>query len=109
MRKLAGRPAPQYLVYVGGGITSERAEFGRLVTKVPARKAGEALEKLIEYYVANGGKNHSFWAEQPIDKLRELLAGVAELSDANATAEDFIDIGADRAFEVISGEGECSA
>jgi sulfite reductase beta subunit-like hemoprotein len=109
MRKLAGRPAPQYLVYVGGGITAERAEFGRLVTKVPARKAGLALERLIEYYVANGGTSHAFWAAQPIDKLRELLADVSELADADATAEDFIDIGADRAFEVISGEGECSA
>jgi sulfite reductase (NADPH) hemoprotein beta-component len=109
MRKLAGRPAPQYLVYVGGGITSERAEFGRLVTKVPARKAGLALERLIEYYVANGGTSHAFWSAQPLDKLRELLADVAELADTDATEADFVDIGADRAFEVISGEGECSA
>jgi sulfite reductase (NADPH) hemoprotein beta-component len=109
MRKLAGRPAPQYLVYVGGGITPERAEFGRLVTKVPARRAGLALEKLIEYYVAHGGTDHSFWAAQPLDKLRELLAGVAELPDAEASDADFVDIGEDRAFEVISGEGECSA
>jgi sulfite reductase beta subunit-like hemoprotein len=109
MRKLAGRPAPQYLVYVGGGITAERAEFGRLVTKIPARRAGLALEKLIEYYVANGGTSHAFWAEQPLDKLRDLLADIAELPEAEASDADFIDIGADRAFEVISGEGECSA
>jgi sulfite reductase (NADPH) hemoprotein beta-component len=109
MRKLAGRPAPQYLVYVGGGITAERAEFGRLVTKVPARKAGLALERLIEFYVANGGTSHAFWAAQPIDTLRELLADVSELADGDASDQDFIDIGADRAFEVVSGEGECSA
>jgi sulfite reductase beta subunit-like hemoprotein len=109
MRKLAGRPAPQYLVYVGGGITSERAEFGRLVTKVPARKAGLALERLIEYYVANGGTDHTFWAAQPLDALRALLADVSELADADATDDDFVDIGADRAFEVAAGEGECSA
>jgi len=109
MRKLAGRPAPQYLVYVGGGITADKAEFGRLVTKVPARRAGAALERLIEYYVANGGTSHAFWAAEPLDALKALLADLAELPDADATADDFVDLGADRAFEVISGEGECSA
>lgn len=109
MRKLAGRPAPQYLVYVGGGITAERAEFGRLVTKVPARKAGLALERLIQYYVDHGGTSHAFWAEQPLDRLRALLADVSELADGDATEDDFIDIGADRAFQVEAGEGECSA
>jgi sulfite reductase (NADPH) hemoprotein beta-component len=109
MRKLAGRPAPQYLVYVGGGITGERADFGRLVTKVPARRAGAALERLIEHYVANGGTSHTFWATQPVDVLKSLLADLAELHDADVTEADFIDIGEDRAFEVISAEGECSA
>ena len=88
---------------------TDRAEFGRLVTKVPARKAGLALERLIEFYVANGGTSHAFWAAQPIDTLRELLADVSELADGDASDQDFIDIGADRAFEVVSGEGECSA
>ncbi|HEX8111596.1 MAG TPA: hypothetical protein VF516_27890, partial [Kofleriaceae bacterium] len=39
MRKVTGRPAPQYLVYVGGGIRADGADFGRLLGKVPARRA----------------------------------------------------------------------
>lgn len=107
MRKVAGRPAPQYLVYVGGGITPERAEFGRLVTKIPARKVEAALERLIDYYVQHGGTSHAFWATVELDALRTLLA---DLTDLDAPIEaDFVDLGEQAAFEVVSGEGECSA
>jgi sulfite reductase (ferredoxin) len=107
MRKVNGRPAPLYLVYVGGGITGERAEFGRLVTKVPARKVELALERLINYYVAKGGTSHAFWAAAPLDELRALLADLTELDAPVET--DFVDIGEAAAFEVVNQEGECSA
>ncbi|HSN29035.1 MAG TPA: nitrite/sulfite reductase, partial [Kofleriaceae bacterium] len=107
MRKLAGRPAPQYLVYVGGGITPDRAEFGRLVTKIPARKVEAALERLIDYYVANGGTSHAFWATVDLAALRTLLDDLTEIE--TPTEDDFIDIGQAAAFEVVQGEGECSA
>jgi len=109
MRKVAGRPAPLYLVYVGGGNGGDRADFGRLVCKVPARRAGDALEKLLDFYVAKGGTSHAFWAGVPLETLKDLLAPLTELSDAGATENDFIDLGETRAFEVQSGEGECSA
>jgi sulfite reductase (NADPH) hemoprotein beta-component len=109
MRKIAGRPAPQYLVYVGGGIRSDGADFGRLVSKVPARRGSQALERLVDYYIANGGKSHAFWASVPLDTLRALIADLVELGESDAIEADFIDLGETRAFEVISGEGECSA
>jgi len=109
MRKVAGRPAPQYLVYVGGHLLPERAEFGRLVGKVPARRAGATLERLLEFYIAEGATGPAFWAGVPIERLRELIADLSELPDADATPDDFIDIGEASAFEVVDGEGECSA
>lgn len=109
MRKLAGRPAPQYLVYVGGGIVADRANFGRLIGKVPARRAGATLERLLDFYIAEGATGHAFWASVPIDRLRALITDLSELTDADATEEDFIDLGESRAFEVVSGEGECAS
>ena len=108
MRKIAGRPAPQYLVYAGGGITTTRAEFGRLIGKVPARRAGATLERLLDLYVAEGGTGPAFFASVPIDRLRALIADLEKLSDAEATAGDFIDVGEHAAFEVLAGEGECA-
>jgi sulfite reductase beta subunit-like hemoprotein len=108
MRKVAGRPAPQYLVYVGGGITTTKAEFGRLIGKVPARRAGAALERLLDFYVAEGGTGAQFFASVPTDKLRSLIADLEKLPEADATAEDFIDVGEETPFEVLAGEGECA-
>lgn len=109
MRKLAGRPAPQYLVYVGGGIAGDRAEFGRLIGKVPVRRAAAALERLLDFYVAEGATGHGFWTRVPADRLKQLIADLVELPDAQATEDDFIDLGQTAAFEVQTAEGECSA
>jgi sulfite reductase (NADPH) hemoprotein beta-component len=109
MRKVGGRPAPQYLVYVGGGITSDHANFGKLIGKVPARRASQALERLLDYYIANSGKDHTFWQTAPADELKRLIADLDKLSDVDATEADFIDLGETKAFDVQTSEGECSA
>ena len=109
MRKLAGRPAPQYLVYVGGGIRADGADFGRLVSKVPARRAAAALERLLDFYIAAGATSHAFWGTVTIDTLRSLIADLTELREADATEADFIDLGDTTAFEVITQEGECAS
>jgi sulfite reductase (NADPH) hemoprotein beta-component len=109
MRKVSGRPAPQYLVYVGGGIRADGADFGRLVSKVPARRAAATLERLLDFYIREGGTSHAFWATVPIDTLRGLIADLTELADADAVEADFVDLGEATAFEVISGEGECAS
>ena len=108
MRKVAGRPAPQYLVYVGGGIRADRAEFGRLIGKVPARRAGATLERLLDFYIAEGATGPAFWASVPTDRLRAVIADLEKLADADAIEDDFIDLGESRAFEINTGEGECA-
>lgn len=109
MRKVAGRPAPQYLVYVGGAIRAERAEFGRLIGKVPARRAAATVERLLDFYIREGATGPAFWRGVPLERLKALIADLAELADADATADDFVDLGESRAFEVVSGEGECAS
>jgi sulfite reductase (NADPH) hemoprotein beta-component len=109
MRKIAGRPAPQYLVYVGGGIRADRAEFGRLLGKVPARRVATALERLLDFYIAEGATGLAFWASVPIERLRALIADLEKLADKDAIPEDFIDLGEAHAFEVQTGEGECAS
>ncbi len=109
MRKIAGRPAPQYLVYVGGGVGPDRADFGRLIGKVPVRRAAATVERLLDFYVAEGATSRAFWHSVPVDRLKTLISDLTELSDADAVEEDFIDLGQSIAFEVQTSEGECSA
>jgi sulfite reductase beta subunit-like hemoprotein len=108
MRKLAGKAAPQYLVYVGGGIRSDGADFGRLIGKVPARRAAATVERLLDFYVAEGATGRDFWQKVPADKLKATIADLTELKDADATDEDFVDLGETRAFEVVTMDGECA-
>lgn len=109
MRKVAGRPAPQYLVYVGGGIRAEGADFGRLIGKVPARRAAATVERLLDFYIREGATSHAFWTRVPIETLRGLIADLSELRDADAVEADFIDLGEATAFELVDGEGECAS
>jgi sulfite reductase (ferredoxin) len=110
MRKVAGRAVPQYLVYLGGGIRKDGADFGRLVAKVPARRAPIALTRLLELYVAEGnGRGAAFWKELTNDRVKTLFGDLTELNESNVTDEDFIDLGQTTTFEVISQEGECAA
>ena len=109
MRKLAGRPAPQYLVYVGGGLRADGADFGRLVTKVPARRAAATLERLLDFYIREGATSHAFWASVPMETLRGVIGELTELREEDAIEADFIDLGETAAFEVVSGEGECAS
>ncbi|HUQ04048.1 MAG TPA: nitrite/sulfite reductase [Kofleriaceae bacterium] len=109
MRKLAGKAAPQYLVYVGGGISADKADFGRLIGKVPARRAAATVERLLDFYVAEGGTSRDFWQKVPADKLKATIQDLTELKDADATDEDFVDLGETRAFEVVTMDGECAA
>ena len=50
MKKVGGQPAPHYMVMVGGGVADGYTSFGRLAAKVPARRAVDALEKLLQLY-----------------------------------------------------------
>ena len=109
MRKVAGRPAPQYLVYVGGGIRADGADFARLLGKVPARRAAATALRLLDFYLAEGATGPAFWSTVPLDRLRALIADLEKLPDADAIEDDFVDLGESRAFEVQSGEGECAS
>jgi sulfite reductase beta subunit-like hemoprotein len=109
MRKLKGRAAPLYLLYLGGGIRPDGADFGKLVAKIPARRVGDALERLLDFYIASGGTSHKFWHTVPLDTVKALIADLTEINDTNATELDFVDHGEATAFEVVTGEGECAA
>jgi len=112
VRKLDGRAVPQYFVMVGGGVTDGQAHFARLAAKVPARRSGEALERLVGLYRSEGLPGETakaFFRRVEIPKVKALLADLEALTPENATPTDFQDLGEDEAFEVGTLEGECSA
>jgi sulfite reductase (NADPH) hemoprotein beta-component len=107
-----GRAVPQYFVMVGGGITDGRAHFARIAAKVPARRSGEALERLVGLYRSESREGETARASfQRVDlpRVKLLLADLETIDAATATPTDFVDIGDEAEFKVEAMEGECSA
>ncbi|MGC3999347.1 MAG: nitrite/sulfite reductase [Anaeromyxobacter sp.] len=107
-RKVDGRPAPQYFVLVGGGDAGDgKAAFGRIAAKVPARRAPEAVARLLGLYQrerAAGEDASRFFRRLPADQVKALLRDLEPLDPAAVDPQDFVDLGDDQPF-VVTSEG----
>ncbi len=109
-RKLGGRSVPQYFVLLGGSSAPGTATFGRLAAKVPARRAAEAVDRLVSLYLAErrpGEAAGPFFA-RAFDQAKALLAPLETLDLEDARAEDFVELGASEAFRPQTLDGDCA-
>jgi sulfite reductase (NADPH) hemoprotein beta-component len=112
VRKVDGRPVPQYHLYLGGGFGAEQAQFGRLAAKLPARRVPEAVARLTELYGReriDGEAPETFLARLEPARVQALLGDLEKLDAQDARPEDFVDLGEEKAFAVETSEGECAA
>ena len=111
LRKVDGRAVPQYFIQVGGGIDAAGTTFGRLAAKVPARRAPEALERLVRLYATTRQEGESpvaFFRRIEVTTVKALLADLELLTAATASETDFIDLGETTEFRPSTTEGECA-
>jgi sulfite reductase (NADPH) hemoprotein beta-component len=112
IRKLGERAVPQYFVMIGGGADGEGASFGRVAAKIPARRAPEAVDRLVDLYQAerrNGERLADFYRRADLARVKDVLSDLERLTDAEARPEDFIDLAEDHEFTPEVMDGECSA
>jgi sulfite reductase (NADPH) hemoprotein beta-component len=112
VRRLGDRVAPQYFVMVGGEVDDSGAEFARLAAKIPARRVGVALERLLELYRsdrAEGETATSFFRRLDLAVVKDLLADLEALTPEGAAPADYVDLGENAEFKMEVLEGECSA
>jgi sulfite reductase (NADPH) hemoprotein beta-component len=112
LRKVGGKPAPHYFVMVGGGVQNGITTFGRHVATVPARRAFDALERLVQLYRTEGREADgplAFFRSVEAPRVKALLADLEKLAPEAATEQDFIDLAEDHAFNPEVMDGECSA
>jgi sulfite reductase (NADPH) hemoprotein beta-component len=111
LRKLDGRPLPQYFVMAGGGVHPDGATFGRVVAKIPARRAPAALERLARLYATEHRGDETaaaFFNRTEMARLKALLADLEPLTAETAKPDDFIDLAESTAFTPETMEGECA-
>ncbi len=95
MRKVGGKAVAQYIVYVGGGIDAGGARFARMVTKIPVRRLPIALDRLVTLYTAHkhdGEGADAFFARVALEDVKATLAGLDEMTVADVTADDYLDL-----------------
>jgi sulfite reductase beta subunit-like hemoprotein len=112
VRRLGETVLPQYFVMLGGGVGDEGARFARLAAKIPARRVPQAVERLLQLYVAEretGEPAAAFFARADLARVKSVLADLEALDRDQASAEDFVDLGDQAAFKLETLEGECSA
>jgi len=112
IRRLGERAVPQYFVMVGGRADGEDAAFGRIAAKIPARRAPEAVDRLVRLYVSerrDGERLADFFVRTDVSRVKTVLADLERLTEADARPEDFIDLAEDPEFAPVVLDGECSA
>jgi sulfite reductase (NADPH) hemoprotein beta-component len=112
VRKLGDKVVPQYFVMLGGGVEGGRSTFGRLAAKVPARRIPQAVDRLVALYAAErteGETAPAYFRRVDLARAKGLLADLEALTLADASPEDFIDLGEQEEFKVETQEGECMA
>lgn len=112
LRKIGGRPAPHYFLMIGGGAAGDAATFGRHVATLPARRAPEAVDRLVELYRTDHEPAETplaFFRRVEVAKVKSVLADIEKLAPEAAAENDFIDLAEDHAFNPEIMDGECSA
>jgi sulfite reductase (ferredoxin) len=111
IRKLDGRPVPQYFVLVGGALDAEGATFGRVAAKIPARRMTDVIDRLIELYDVShqpGESATAFFKRIDLGTVKSTIGDLEKMDSAAATDQDFIDLGETTAFQPEVMEGECA-
>ena len=82
------------------------------MAKIPARRTPEAVDRLIAHYERHrnpGELPRGYFQRLDLAEARALVSDLAELTEATARPEDFIDLDSDVPFDVVALDGECAA
>ena len=112
VRRVGGKAVPEYMLHLGGGVDADGAQFGRQGVRVPARRAPEALLRivaLIDREKLAGERAVTTLRRLEIDAIKEALGDVLVVTEQSLAAEEYLDVGTDQPFAVHTGEGECAA
>ncbi len=109
--KVGVQHLPCYQILVGGRTAEGQATFGKRLLRVPARRAPEAVKRLLKLYQEQQQPDESFTAfvdRVGLETLEGALADLADLTNTAAQPELFIDFGETEPFVLEAGKGECA-
>ena len=111
--KVGDRQMPAYIPHIGGNYEGGEIVYGtRLKSRIPAKRAPEAVERWIRYYEEqrqDGEEFNAFAERVGPESFTELVKDLSMPVEFNVENMNyFIDWQRDQLYEVIRGEGECA-
>ncbi|HTB22139.1 MAG TPA: nitrite/sulfite reductase [bacterium] len=110
IRKIDGKDSPHFQAMIGGGIDDNGATFGRMIGRLPSRRAPLLVQAFIAKYRAERQEGQSLeaWlralpldaAKKVLEPFGEVISNDPELFKDNGTEETFV-------FEGL-GASECA-
>jgi sulfite reductase (ferredoxin) len=109
--RVGERQVPAFQLLLGGNAQGE-GRIGKITMKMPARYIPDAVEKLVDAYVAerNDGEVFASWSSRVgTPRVQELLAEYKVVPEFNKDPMAFVDWGQAKFFTLDDmGEGECA-
>ena len=108
-----GGQVPAYELFLGGSYSQDDPRFGqRIRAKIPAKRAPEALKKIVADYQSShddGELFKDYVLRQGTGYFEEMMGEFKELPDLNReTLEQYIDWDKTVKYVLERGEGECA-
>jgi sulfite reductase beta subunit-like hemoprotein len=111
-RRAHGRAAPGYQMELGGHVTNMSIAFGKKATKLPAKRASEAVVRVVEQFAGerDAGETFSSWLERAggAAAVGKTLVDLDEFPTPEVAPEFYIDFGETGPYVAETGESECA-
>jgi sulfite reductase beta subunit-like hemoprotein len=111
-RRAHGRSAPGYQMELGGHVTEMTIAFGKKATKLPAKRASEAVVRVVEQFAGerDAGETFTSWLERAggAAAVGKTLSDLDDFPSPEDAPEFYVDFDETGPFEVEIGQSECA-
>ncbi|TMK65391.1 MAG: nitrite/sulfite reductase [Actinobacteria bacterium] len=111
-RRAHGRPAPGYQMLLGGRVANMEIQFGEKASKLPAKRASEAVVRVVGKFAAerDAGETFSQWLDRAggAKQVGTLVADLDNFPDPDEHPEFYIDFDETGPYEAAVGDSECA-
>jgi sulfite reductase beta subunit-like hemoprotein len=111
-RRAHGRAAPGYQMELGGHVTDMTIAFGKKATKLPARRASEAVVRVVEQFAGERGAGETFssWLERVggAAAVGKTLVDLDEFPTPEEAPDYYVDFDETGPYVAETGQSECA-
>jgi sulfite reductase beta subunit-like hemoprotein len=111
-RRAHGRAAPGYQMELGGHVTNMSIAFGKKATKLPAKRASEAVVRVVEQFAGerDAGETFSSWLERAggAEAIGKTLTDLDQFPTPEEAPDYYVDFDETGPYVAEVGDSECA-